>query len=186
MRGDRLLFDELSFAVHQGGALCVLGPNGAGKSSLLRLLAGLLTPAAGSIERPERIAYLGHENALKLDSRLEPELLFWARLDGSEDGMADAIARFELEPLLDLPVRLLSNGQRRRAALSRVAASGAALWLLDEPEVGLDARSVAALAAAVAAHRAGGGLVVVATHAALDLRGAEKLVLEKSSQDAML
>lgn len=187
VRGDRLLFEGVSFTVPPGGALRVTGPNGAGKSSLLRMLAGLLRPAAGSIVKPERTAWLGHENALKLDSALARELGFWARLDGAgEAECAAAARRFDLDALLDLDVRLLSNGQRRRAALARIAASGATLWLLDEPEVGLDRGSVAALEAAIADHRAGGGMVVVATHAALTLPGSAQLSLEIHAETAML
>lgn len=186
IRGDRLLFEGISFEVGAGGALRVSGPNGAGKSSLLRLLAGLLPAAAGRIERPAATAYLGHENALKLDARLGGELRFWAGLDGGAgDRLAAAVERFELAPLLDLPVRLLSNGQRRRAALARLAASGAVLWLMDEPEVGLDARSVERMEQAMAAHRAGGGMIVLATHATVDLPDAELLALEKPREDAI-
>lgn len=164
-RGGRLLFEGLSFAVEPGGALRLLGPNGAGKSSLLRLLAGLLEPAAGRIERPARLAYAGHEVALKPRRSLAQELAFWARLDGVDTAgwraAADALA---LAPLLDVPCGLLSNGQRRRAAIARAAASGATLWLLDEPEAGLDAASLARLAELARAHCAAGGMVVAATH----------------------
>jgi len=164
-RGGRLLFQGLSFAVEPGDALRLTGPNGAGKSSLLRLIAGLLEPAAGRIARPERMAFAGHEVALKPRRSLAHELGFWARLDGRSDSVwreaADALA---LTPLLDLPCELLSNGQRRRAAIARAAASGAELWLLDEPEAGLDAASLERLGALMAAHRATGGMVVAATH----------------------
>lgn len=164
-RGGRLLFEGLSFTVAPGGALRLVGPNGAGKSSLLRLLAGLLEPAAGRIERPARLAYAGHEVALKPRRSLGSELAFWARLDGvdaaASRAAADALA---LTPLLDLPCELLSNGQRRRAAIARAAASGATLWLLDEPEAGLDAASLGRLAELVGAHCAAGGMVVAATH----------------------
>jgi len=187
VRGDRLLFEGLSFSVPRSGALRVTGPNGAGKSSLLRMLAGLLHPAAGSIAKPERTAWLGHDNALKLDSTLAHELGFWARLDrAGEEACIAAARRFELDGLLDLDVLLLSNGQRRRAALARIAASGATLWLLDEPEVGLDRRSVTALEHAIADHRAAGGMVVVATHAALTLPDAAQLSLEIYAEAAML
>ncbi|MFN3288584.1 MAG: ATP-binding cassette domain-containing protein, partial [Sphingomonadaceae bacterium] len=107
------------------------------------------------------------------------ELAFWARLDGAGDGAwrsaADALA---LGPLLDLPCELLSNGQRRRAAIARAAASGATLWLLDEPEAGLDVASLDRLGALMAAHRAGGGMVVAATHRPETLAGAAVLRLE--------
>jgi heme exporter protein A len=177
-RGGRLLFEGLSFAVEPGGALRLTGPNGAGKSSLLRLLAGLLEPAAGRIERPARLAYAGHEVALRPRRSLGHELAFWARLDARPPqawrAAAEALA---LTPLIDVPCELLSNGQRRRAAIARAAASGAALWLLDEPEAGLDAASLARLGALLAAHRAAGGMVVAATHHADGVPNAATLAL---------
>ncbi|MDT7933116.1 MAG: heme ABC exporter ATP-binding protein CcmA [Sphingomonadaceae bacterium] len=187
VRGGRLLFDELSFKVAPGGCLRVAGPNGAGKSTLLRMIAGLLAPAAGRVTRPARTAYVGHENALKLDSRLGTELLFWAGIDGaSADALATAAERFALTPLLDLPCRLLSNGQRRRTALARAAASCADLWLLDEPEAGLDLASTARLAAAVAEHRAGGGIVVFVSHGTLDFGPAAEIALDSCADATML
>lgn len=179
VRGGRILFEDVSFFVLAGGVMLVTGPNGAGKSSLLRVLAGLLPAAAGAVERPERIAYLGHDNALKLDSRLSAELAHWSALDRASRATVDAaIERFNLAPLLDLEVRMLSNGQRRRAALARVLMGGARLWLLDEPEVGLDRAALHALAAAIAEHRADGGAAVVVSHAALDLPNAAVLPLD--------
>jgi len=172
VRGGRLLFEGLSLAVAAGEALRVTGPNGSGKSSLLRCLAGLLAPAAGRIEHPARIAWLGHENALKPGRTLAQELGWWARLDGAESAFA-----LGLEALGDVPVRMLSAGQKRRAALARVMASGARLWLLDEPGTGLDAANTKALSAAIAAHLAGGGGAIVVTHGETDVPGARELAL---------
>lgn len=178
VRGGRTLFQALDLVVGPGGAVMVEGPNGAGKSSLLRVLAGLLDPDSGKIERPQRTAYLGHENALKPQRRLGDELRHWARLDAASPALATAaIERFALGPLLPMPVSMLSNGQKRRGALARVAASGAALWLLDEPEVGLDARAIAALTAAIADHRGDGGMVVAVSHGGLRLDDAPTLAL---------
>ncbi len=152
------------------------GPNGSGKSTLLRVLAGLLDPVAGAVRRIGRLAWLGHDNALKTGGTLRRELAFWAKLDGaSEAARAAAADAFDLTPLLDFPVAVLSHGQRRRAALARVAAGAATVWLLDEPEAGLDARSVTQLEAAIAAHRARGGAVMVAAHSALLLPDAARL-----------
>ncbi len=176
-RGGRLIFDGVALRVARGGALLVQGPNGAGKSSLLRLLAGLLRPAAGTLGNPFRTAYLGHDNALKSDRSLAQELRFWGRLDGAGDRWLSALDRFDLAPLAALPTRLLSSGQKRRAALARTWASGAELWLLDEPSVGLDAASLDRLAAACAEHRAAGGLIVAATHVPLGLDDAAVLQL---------
>lgn len=181
MRGGRLIFEDVGLSVPPGGALLVRGPNGAGKSSLLRLLAGLLHPLAGRLSNPFRTAYLGHDNALKLDRTLRQELGFWARLDGSSGQVAEALDRFDLAPLVNLPVRVLSSGQKRRAALARTWASGAELWLLDEPSVGLDAVSIERLAAACADHRARGGLIVAATHVPLGIDEADVLTLERAS-----
>jgi heme exporter protein A len=179
VRGGRLIFDDLDLRLAAGGALLVRGPNGAGKSSLLRVLAGLLRPAAGRLSNPFRTAYLGHDNALKPDRSLAQELRFWSRLDGAGDRWRDALARFDLAPLADLPTRVLSSGQKRRAALARTWASGAELWLLDEPSVGLDAASLDRLAAACAEHRAAGGLIVAATHVPMGIEDGDVLVLER-------
>lgn len=159
IRGGRLLFEAVEVAIAAGEALVVNGANGSGKSTLLRILAGLLTPTSGRVERQVRTAYLGHENALKAGRTLLHELAWWARLDGGE-----AVLALGLEKLGDVPVRMLSAGQKRRAALARVIGAKARLWLLDEPGAGLDVASSAALSAAIAAHLTTGGGVVVASH----------------------
>ena len=190
IRGERCVFAELSFALAAGGALVLTGPNGSGKSSLLRLMAGLLSPAQGTLlwggaavgQDPEahrgRLAYLGHLDAVKPVLTVGENLAFW---DGLEDragaGPAEALAQVDLGHLTEVPGQLLSAGQKRRLALARVLAGPAELWLLDEPTVGLDRDSVVRLTAAVAAHRDKGGLVVVATHVLVDLPSAEILDL---------
>jgi heme exporter protein A len=176
IRGDRILLEDLSLALAPGGALMIRGPNGSGKSSLLRLLAGLLEPAEGHVERPDTIGFLGHDAALKPDRTLGSELAFWAGLDGAAAARAGAIAAFRLEPLLGTPCARLSAGQSRRAGLARVMAAGAPLWLLDEPATGLDTQAVGWLAEAVAGHRAAGGAVAATTHTPLGWP-AEELVL---------
>jgi heme exporter protein A len=173
-RGGRLLFEALDLALAPGEAMIVTGPNGAGKSSLLRLCAGLLRPAAGRVEAAA--CALADENlALDERQRLGDALAFWARLDGAEAG--PAMAAMGLSSLAEVPVRMLSTGQRKRAMLARVAASPAPLWLLDEPANGLDAEGCDRLAAAVAAHRAGGGAVLAASHQPLGIEGAQMLAL---------
>jgi heme exporter protein A len=158
VRGGRLLFEQLDFELAPGAALHIQGPNGCGKSSLLRLVAGLLKPTTGRIERPN--AALADE-ALALDRELPlvGALQFWRG-----PLLEDAMAAFELNPLADVPVRLLSTGQAKRARLARVMASGAPLWLLDEPLNGLDRKGVEELDRAIAGHRARGGLVLAASH----------------------
>jgi heme exporter protein A len=168
-RGDRLVFEGLSFQVEPGGALHLQGPNGSGKSSCLRLLAGLLRPEAGTITGNEARAYLGHDVALKPRMTLLTELRHWARLDGTEDCLPAAMAATNVTALAEVPCKHLSSGQRRRAGLARVIASGAPLWLLDEPTAGLDTASAQLLADAMAAHRAQGGLIVAAVHGDIGL-----------------
>ena len=182
VRGDRAIFAGLDFDLPAGGALVLSGPNGSGKSSLLRVLASLLPPAAGQLTwdgqdidaEPEahraRLHYQGHHEALKPELTARENLSFWAGLHGRATGAVErALTRFGLAELADQPVRLLSAGQRRRLSLSRILASPAPLWLLDEPSVGLDARSVRTLEAVIETHRAQGGLVVLATHQPLAL-----------------
>jgi len=161
IRGGRLLFEGLDVALAAGEALHVTGPNGAGKSSLIRLIAGLLLPSAGRIERAE--AALADEGlALDREQPLRRALAFW---NGPRFG--EAMAAFDLDRIADVPVRLLSTGQAKRARLARAMASGAPLWLLDEPLSGLDQAGAAQLGDALAGHRASGGAVLAASHGAL-------------------
>jgi heme exporter protein A len=176
-RGGRLLFEGLNFRVAPGGAVQLEGANGTGKSSLLRLLAGLLAPAAGQISGGGARGYLGHDVALKGRMRLIDELTHWARLDGGIARLPAAMAAVNVAALADVPCRHLSSGQRRRAGLARVIASGAPLWLLDEPTAGLDVASAALLASAMADHRAAGGMVVAAVHGDIGLADAERVRL---------
>ncbi len=177
-RGGRLLFEGLGFALGPGGALVVTGPNGAGKSSLLRAIGGLIEPASGRIEVDASIAYVAAEPGIKAASTVAAELAFWAALDRAPDGaVARAADAMGVTPLLPYRCGQLSSGQRQRVALARTLASGAGLWLLDEPTAALDAASCARLEAAMAAHRASGGIIVAATHQPLELPGAERLRL---------
>ena len=195
LRGERVVFAGVSFRVPPGAALLLTGANGAGKSSLLRLLAGLLPLAAGALlweggdaledraAHARRLRYLSPQDALKPALTARESLRFAARLHGGGSGDAAdaALDALGLLPLAELPVRLLSTGQRRRLALARLAlapAAGAApLWLLDEPTLGLDAASVARLGGLLARHRAAGGAVVAATHLPLPLPDAAELRL---------
>ncbi|MDB5738330.1 MAG: ccmA [Sphingomonas bacterium] len=176
LRGDRLLFEGLDLTIDAGDAVVVTGPNGIGKSSLLRIAAGLLRPAAGTVTRPEPTAWLGEQTALDGERTLGDALLFWARIDGS-DGLDAAMAAMGVDEIARVPVRYLSTGQRRRAAIARTIASKRALWLLDEPANGLDADGVARLGAAMAAHRTAGGAVLAATHLPLPLVDATDFAL---------
>ena len=168
IRGERLLFEGLSLALKRGDALWLRGPNGAGKSSLIRLAAGLLRPAAGIVEHRERVALIDEAAALDAELPLRRALDFWARVD-TVDGhaVARAMDAMALTPLAEVPVAMLSTGQRKRAAMARVIASGAPIWLLDEPANGMDEAAQARLVAAIATHRANGGAVMLASHFAL-------------------
>lgn len=158
VRGGRLLFEGLDVSLAPGEGLQLTGPNGSGKSSLIRLIAGLLRPAAGTIERADP-ALADEHLALDPELSLGRALAFWRgpKLD-------EALSAFDLDRIADVPVRMLSTGQGRRARLARVMASGAPLWLLDEPLNGLDVDGVEQLAAAMAGHRGSGGAVVTASH----------------------
>jgi len=177
-RGGRLLFENVSFALDGGDALVFSGPNGVGKSSLIRIAAGLLTPSAGTVTGGVARAYLAEAHALDPERTLADALLFWARIDGAGRAeVAAALAEIGLAQIANVPVRLLSTGQRRRAALAPLIAGGAPVWLLDEPASGLDVASVARLGDIIAAHRARGGALVVASHQPILLPGAQEIML---------
>lgn len=161
VRGGRLLFEGLDIELKAGEALHVVGPNGSGKSSLIRLVAGLLKPNEGRLERAET-ALADEGLALDRELPLGRALAFW-----KGPRLTEAMSAFHLDILAHVPVRMLSTGQAKRARLARVMASEAKLWLLDEPLNGLDRTSVAQLDAAIATHRSAGGAVVVASHAPL-------------------
>ena len=179
MRGERLVLARIGFAVAPGGALLLEGPNGSGKSTLLRVLAGLARAEVGEVrwhgaEVPaELITYVGHLDAIKPGMSVSENLAFW----GTPAAVVAALAQVGLAELAELPARMLSAGQRRRLALARLGLSTAPIWLLDEPTLGLDTASVTRLGGMLAVHRAGGGVVVAATHLPLPLPGAGVLRL---------
>jgi heme exporter protein A len=186
-RGQREVFADLSFSVGPGEALLLVGPNGAGKSSLLRLIAGLLPPAAGQIELsggdpdlslPEQAHYLGHQDALKPSLTVAENLAFWARfLNGGKSSVDGALASVGLAGLTDLPAAYLSAGQRRRLSIARLLAVPRPIWLLDEPTAALDVAAQAKLSELMRSHLAGGGIIVAATHGPIGLDGAKELRL---------
>lgn len=173
-RGERRLFDGLSLTVEPGEAVILTGANGAGKTSLLRAIAGFIRPEAGEIAfggvdpdaaRARDLHLLGHQDGLKGGRSARQELDFqiaWA--GGDAAGRGRAVDVLYLEPLLDLQVRQLSAGQRRRLALARLIAAPRALWLLDEPLTPLDARWREAFGGLMQAHLDGGGMILAAVH----------------------
>jgi len=171
-RGDRVLFAGLSFALHAGEALHVAGPNGIGKSSLLRLIAGLARPYAGTLAATGAIGLVDERPALDPHRPLGEALAFWQRIDGAADAQ---LARLGLANLLDVPVRYLSTGQKKRAALARLLGQQAEIWLLDEPFNGLDRDAVAMAETLVTEHCAGGGLCVIASHQPFALSGLQRI-----------
>lgn len=174
-RGDRVLFRGLDLTIAGGQAIQVRGANGLGKSSLLRILAGLLPPYAGTVERHGAIGLLDERPALDPHLPLGRALGFWAALDGAAGA---AVTRLGLDPLLDVPVRYLSTGQKKRAALARLIGQRAPVWLLDEPLNGLDANAVALVEQIAADHCAAGGLCLIASHQPFALAGLGALDLE--------
>jgi heme exporter protein A len=174
VRGGRLVFSGLSFALAPGDTLLVTGPNGAGKSSLLRLVAGLLKPARGSLTvdgaaaatRPigGALHLVGHRNAVKSALTVARNLLFWRDFLGGSGDVGKALAAFGLSALADAPAALLSAGQRRRLALARLLVASRPLWLLDEPGAALDSEGRGKITSLIAAHCSEGGIAVVAGH----------------------
>jgi heme exporter protein A len=179
-RNGRVVFSDLSFSVASGELAELRGPNGVGKSTLLRLIAGLLMPLAGTIALdpatdealPLHCHYSGHQDALKPALSVTQNLAFWAAMLGGGD-VAKALDGFALAPLADDPVQLLSAGQRRRLALARLLLARRSVWLLDEPATALDAASLASLAGHMKAHLEDGGIIIAATHGDLPLKPAK-------------
>ncbi len=175
-RGDRVLCRGLSLALQSGNACHVTGANGIGKTTLLRSCAGLLTPFAGTVESEGAIGLLDERMGLDPDLPLGRALAFWQKIDGCADVDA-AVEAMGLGNLLDIPVRYLSTGQRKRAGLARLIAQAAPIWLLDEPLSGLDTRAIEQVTALIASHCEGGGIALVASHQTLSIAGLTTLEL---------
>lgn len=186
VRGDRRLFSGLEFSLAAGGYLHVVGENGAGKTSLLRMLCGLSPAAEGEIrwqgqridelddEFRQSVLYFGHHNALKEELTPLENLRLAAAFHGqrlSEEQAFDLLQHAGLRGREDLPVRVLSQGQKRRTALARLLCSQARLWILDEPFVALDVAAVDWLAGIIATHVSNGGCAVLTSHQDVSIPG---------------
>jgi heme exporter protein A len=193
-RGGRLVLDRISVAVRNGEALIVTGPNGAGKTTFLRAVAGFIAPRSGVVhlqggdkERDlgQQCHYAGHLDAVKSRLTVTENLAFWTGyLEGSSQNIEAALAAVGLSDLAAVSAGYLSAGQRRRLGLARLLVAQRPIWLLDEPTVSLDNDSIAAFAAIAEQHRAGGGIVIAATHVDLGLREAKTLRLHVATRAA--
>jgi len=198
MRGERSLFTGLGFSIADGRLLRVAGANGSGKTSLLRILCGLLTPSQGEVlwrarpissirdEYHRELAYIGHLNGLKDDMTPHENLAVASTLAGGASEPAarlNALDNFGVAQCADLPVRHLSQGQRRRVALARLAMPVAArIWILDEPFTALDTNAVARLGHLIAGHVAGGGIVILTTHQEVAIAAVDTVVVNLDQQ----
>ena len=177
-RGDRLLFRGLDAELNAGAALQVAGRNGIGKSSLLRILAGLAPAYAGSVATSGTIGMIDERHALDPAHALGRALAFWRALDGGDRASsAPVLERLGLAELTDVPVRYLSTGQKKRAALARLIGQRAAIWLLDEPLNGLDSEALELTETLISEHCAAGGIAVIASHQPLRLANLASIAL---------
>ena len=183
VRGGRQVFAGLDFSAVSGEAVAVVGRNGSGKTSLLRLIAGLLIPAGGTIALaggdaeltlPEQCHYLGHRDALKPALSVAENLTFWADfLGGERFDAGESLATVGLDHAADLPAAFLSAGQRRRLSLARLLTVRRPVWLLDEPTTALDVAGQDMFSGLMREHLGRGGLIVAATHAPLGIETRE-------------
>jgi heme exporter protein A len=192
IRGERTLFTGVGFRLSAGDWLYVTGENGAGKTSLLRILCGLSPPASGEIrwqnspisrlddEYRNNLLYLGHQTPVKEELTARENLQISAALSGISLGAAqtaDALEQMGLRGREQLPVRFLSQGQKRRVALARLLVSRALLWILDEPFVALDTPAQLMLTGIIAGHLSRGGIAVLTSHQDLTISAGERQML---------
>lgn len=197
VRGDRELFAALTLEVNAGEVLHVCGPNGCGKTSLLRMMCGLMQPQAGEIswaDQPiseleeeyfQEVAYLGHALAVKAELNALENLRFACSIAGTtpdDAALSQALERFGLVGLLELPTRILSQGQKRRVALARFLLTRAKLWIMDEPFTALDNHAITLLRDVIVAHLDRGGMVVLTTHQDIPIAAARVKTLDLEQQ----
>lgn len=189
-RGERRIFSDFDFHIEPGQAVVLRGPNGSGKTSLLRIASTMLPAVQGQLtwngrdisenidEHRTKLHFIGHQDAVKGALTVRENIAVWSNIRGADESRADAaMEAFKIAHLCDTPAQYLSAGQHRRTALARLVASPAALWLLDEPTVSLDADGTSCLQRAIAGHRAARGMVMAATHIELGLDDAVMMSL---------
>lgn len=186
-----MIFKKISFSLSSGQSLIIKGPNGAGKSTLLRILAGLRSIDAGKItwnnenisnnfaEHTQRIAWLSHQDSLKPALTVKENLQLFSQLYKTD--IHTALKMVNIDPMADIPVRMLSAGQKRRTALARILLKPAKLWLLDEPSVGLDAETIQQLGYLFKDFTSRGGMIITTTHIPLPLENSKMLYLTPST-----
>lgn len=177
IRGERVLFTGVNVSVHGGEAILLRGRNGSGKTTLLRQLAGLSEPQSGTITRNTAHHWIGHTNGLKPHETPRTHLKHWARVWGSAAEIDAILDHMAMKRPADVPNRMLSAGQKRRAALGRLLLTPRDIWLLDEPFNALDTEGQTLLAKMVAAHRASGGAVVAALHGTAPIEATREVTL---------
>ena len=177
VRGERVLFREVSIHAAAGELILLRGANGSGKTTLLRQLAGVSEPQAGEVERASPHHWIGHTNGLKAHETPRAHLQHWARVWGSHAEIPGILSALSMTRPADVPCRMLSAGQKRRTALSRLKLQDRKLWLLDEPFSALDTDGQALLAQMIDAHQASGGAVIAALHGTAPIEADREVVL---------
>ena len=192
-RGARLLIKDFSFKLAAGESVLIKGPNGVGKTTLLRTIAGYITPEAGRIElsttdakeapeRTEPLHYIGHKNGFRASLTVLENLHFWQQFYNPTANLGTIAENFALTPLLNIKAGYLSQGQQRRLALSRLAIAPRPLWLLDEPTVSLDIKSSEMIADIAQHHVQNDGLLIVISHIPLSLEFTKEIELEPARE----
>ena len=190
VRGGRRVYEGLGFTLKSGELLVLRGGNGSGKSTLLRQIAGFLPVYEGQINCKHskeqtlldaNLHYVGHQSGVKTYLSVAENLSYWSQLFEGSDVLDDTLSFWGLNSLRDTPARLLSEGQKRRVGLARLMLAPRPIWLLDEPNVGLDVENLARLEQAISAHIKAGGMAMMASHVEVAIKEARELNLSTLS-----